>query len=57
MCSKSEKLTGKEKKRGRRRKKRRKDKGRRKELKKISLKVRLCINVCSLSLNFCFDKF
>jgi hypothetical protein len=29
--------------------KRGKDKGRRRELKKISLKIRLCINVCSLS--------
>ena len=54
MCSKSEKLTGEEKKRGRRRKKRRKDKGRRRELEKISLKVRLCINVCSLSFKFLF---
>ena len=44
---------------GRRKKKKRKEgkireKG--KELEEISLKVRLCINVCSLSLNFCFDK-
>jgi hypothetical protein len=34
--------------------KKRKDKGRRKELEKISLKVRLCINVCSLSFKLMF---
>jgi hypothetical protein len=34
--------------------KRRKDKGRRRDLKEISLKVRLCINVCSLSFKFLF---
>jgi hypothetical protein len=36
--------------------KRGKDKKKRRELEEISLKVRLCINMCSLSLNFCFDK-
>jgi hypothetical protein len=43
---------------GRKKKKRKEGKIREKgkELEEISLKVRLCINVCSLSLNFCFDK-
>ena len=36
--------------------KRGKDKERRRELEEISLKVRLCINMCSLSFKFCFDK-
>ena len=27
-----------------------------KELEEISLKVRLCINMCSLRFKFCFDK-
>jgi hypothetical protein len=44
---------------GRKKKKRKegkiKEKG--KELEEINLKVRLCTNVCTLSLNFCFDKF
>jgi hypothetical protein len=44
---------------GRRKKKKRKEgkireKG--KELEEISLKVRLCINMCSLNFKFCFDK-
>jgi hypothetical protein len=54
LCFKSEKLTGEEKKREEEEEKRGKDKGKRRELEKISLKVRLCINECSLSFKLLF---